>query len=229
MEPFEHLSNKAHQHLKICTDYTGHSLFNESTFPVLINEFQELQREYPIALFRSAQTGRLSIHALTAFEEGVNSFIYDNKWRAQYIPLFVYCHPFSVTLSESGTASLLVNPSHPAFEGGTEPLLHADGTLTTFTQSIMAALEKIHHGQRETADFIKFLEEHNLVREIAIEFANQHTETVKKSGMLTVETRAFLSLPQDVQMEAVKKGFYAAMVLIEASLHGMRTLFNRNA
>lgn len=226
MATFEPLSYRIHQHVLIDSNYTAKPCFNESTFPVLVNELQELQREYPIALFRAADTGKLSMHALTAFEEGSNHFIQENKWKAQYIPLFVYCHPFSVALSNDGDASLLIDPNHPAFENGTEPLFHSDGTYNRYTQSVMQAMQKVHQGQQQTAAFLDFLETHQLTESISISFTSAEGKTVKKNGIVTVKSDAFLSLPDHIQRDGLAKGYFTAMVLIEASLHGLRGLFD---
>ena len=226
MVSFEPLSHRKHQQVRISSNYTGIPFFNESTFPVLVNELPELQREYPVALFRATDTGKLSMHALTAFEEGTNQFIRENKWQAQYVPLFVYCHPFSVTLSDDGDATLLIDANHPAFKGGTEPLFHADGTLTRYSCSVMEALQKVQQGQLQTAAFLNFLETHQLTEAISITFTSAEGKTVKKNGIVTVRPDVFLSLPKETQEEGLTKGYYAAMVLIEASLHGLRALFD---
>ena len=38
---------------KISKNYIGSHVFNESTFPILFNEFEQVQREYPIVIFKS--------------------------------------------------------------------------------------------------------------------------------------------------------------------------------
>lgn len=226
MTTFEPLSHSKHKQVRISSNYTGIPYFNESTFPVLVNELPALQREYPVALFRATDTGELSMHALTAFEEGTNQFIRENKWHAQYIPLFVYCHPFSAALSDDGDATLLINANHPAFQNGTEPLFHSDGTFTRYSYSVMESLQKVREGQLETIAFLNFLETHHLTEPITIAFTSAEGKTVKKNGFVTVRPELFLSLPKEAQEEGLIKGYYAAMVLIEASLYGLRALFD---
>ncbi|BCO18803.1 SapC family protein [Alteromonas sp. KC3] len=227
MQKLEPLTVENHQHLKITKNYTGKAIFNQSTFPILITEFEQIQREYPIALFRSPLDGKLSVHALTSLEEGTNQFIKNEKWQAQYIPLFVHCHPFALSNSNGAKPCLKVNSLHVAFENGTEPLFHEDGTDTEFLYAMRTSMVDIQNHYQITQGFLDFVEKHNLSEPLTIRFEDEEGALQQKEGILTVQLVKFHQLPDDVKLAAIANGFYQAIVLINASLHSFALLLNK--
>lgn len=219
------LSFDAHQDVKIRKNYSGSRLFNESTFPILFNEFEQIQREYPIVIFKSIDDGSLSVHALTAFNEGNNEFIIEGNWEAQYVPLFVKCHPFSIDIDENNRFRLLIDEKHTAFEEGTEPLFTKDGLLSPFTNALRASIEQISSQQQYTQGFLHFVTENELTKPVTINFTDHQGISHRRNNMLTVIPTDFLSLSPELQQVALRKGYYQAAVYMQASLHSLKVLF----
>ena len=226
MKNYIPLSFDTHPNIKINKNYTGSSVFNESTFPILFNEFEQIQREYPIAIFKSIDDGSLSIHALTAFDEGVNEFIIEGSWKAQYIPLFVKCHPFSLELDENKRTRLLIDEQHTAFKNGSEPLFAKDGLLSPFAQAMKKSIEQISSQQRYTEGFLHFIQENRLLKAVSIDFTDHQGISHRRNHLLTVIPSDFLTLSPSLQELALRKGYYQAAVYIQASLHSLKELFD---
>ena len=225
MKKYTPLSFNTHKNVKISKNYIGSHVFNESTFPILFNEFEQVQREYPIVIFKSFNDGALSVHALTAFDEGNNEFIVENCWNAQYVPLFVKCHPFSIDIDESKRIRLLIDEQHTAFEGGSEPLFTIDGLLSPFTSALKTSMEQMISQQHYTEGFLHFVRENNLLKPVTLNFTDHQGISHRKNNMLTVIPTDFLSLSPELQQVALHKGYYQAAIYIQASLHSLKALF----
>lgn len=229
MSELTQLNADNHLRLRIATCYTGMPLFRENTFPALLCELSLLQREYPIVVLKSGETGALSLHVLTALNEHENLFINNGTWVAQSIPLFVSRHPFSLQLSNTSTATILVNTLHPAFsEEEGLPLFTQDGLPSPFTTNIQNQLGQAYRSQSETQAFLDFVDRHNLLSPLSIKYIDANHVQQRRDGMLVPSLEKLLALDNSIVTEAVTAGFYKAMVLIEASLGAMQQLIKKD-
>ena len=77
------LDNVDHQHLRVIDRASSDLSVNQAL--VVPNEFEQLQREYPI-LFRRDADGQFQSVAILGLDRGENLFLSDGEWLTRYVP-----------------------------------------------------------------------------------------------------------------------------------------------
>jgi hypothetical protein len=134
--------------------------------PVVVGEFVDVSREYPIVFARDAK-GDLSAVALVGSRSDENLFIdADGVWGARYVPAFIRRYPFIFGENGAGQLILCIDEACPAFsqdEG--ELLFDAGGEPKPVLQKTLALLSEYQQQTALTAGFVRRIQEAGLLQE----------------------------------------------------------------
>lgn len=159
------LSNQVHANFKTKGAETAPFLKEIHAVPILIDEFVQAQRFFPIVFSLGEQSVPL---ALMGLNEGVNTFV-DDEGRLlgpTYVPAYIRRYPFMLArvTEDADTLSLCFDPSSGLvgdFEDG-QPLFDGDQPSEA-TKSIMKFCEEFEVAAQRTGQFMEDLKKADLL------------------------------------------------------------------
>lgn len=137
--------------------------------PITVAEFYEACKDYPIVFAKDANNSWMAT-AMLGFKEKENLFI-DEKgmWEKQrYVPAHIRRYPFIYVNNENNdqlTLGVEAEFKSEAKEDETRKLFLEDGNNSQFLNSILGFLNQFHADAQATAQFIKQLEDWELLEE----------------------------------------------------------------
>ena len=225
------LNNVDHQDLKVITERSaryGDDVMYTMTFP---HEFRDVQACYPI-LFHRDENGDFYPLALFGFEKKENLFLDDSGWHAPYVPAMIRREPFMIGFQASkelGDAEharmLSLDMDHPRVNTETgERLFQPLGGTTPYLEDAANLLETIYHGHQMNKEFVKALEEHNLIESVNFDITLDDGSKNQLLGFYTINEDRLQDLSGDALESLSKAGFLMPIFMVLASMNNMRTL-----
>jgi len=188
------------------------------SLPLGFNEFYEACRDYPI-FFAKDVDGKWFATALLGYKDN-NLFVDDEgKWKPGcYIPAFIGRYPFILIKTDDENLSLAVDAD------ATEEINDAnkqraffneDGSVSEFSRLAMNFLLELNSVAQSTSEFIKDLENWELLEEKSANIVDKNGDTHVINGFFTVNEEKMAHLGEKKKADICKKG---AMQLITAHL-----------
>lgn len=165
--------------------------------PLVVAEYVEASREYPIVFARTPDGQMLSL-ALTGTQVGQNHYLDENKrWNARYVPIFVQRYPFVFAQTGPDQLTACIDESYPGFntEEG-EMLFDTDGGPTPFMKAVFDLLTEYQRQVTLTNAFVKKLEASGLLMEAELRAATHDGQHAQIKGVLVVDAKKFRCLPE---------------------------------
>ncbi|MFN4176470.1 SapC family protein [Phenylobacterium sp.] len=168
------LNNVDHADLRVIARHGpefGDGVNQALVFP---NEFEDLQREYPI-FFRRDADGAFQAVVLLGFDRDENLFLDGRGWNARYVPAAQQRGPFSIALQPQRAggapeAMIHIDLDHPRVsrtEG--EPLFLPAGGNAPYLQHVSRLLGVIYDGLEVGRPFFEALDGLGLIEAIEVE------------------------------------------------------------
>ncbi len=126
--------------------------------PVTVNEFKEVQKEYPLVFARGADQKLIPL-ALLGLRKNENLYVGAGaSWDARYVPAYIRRYPFIFSEAADETLTLCVDEAYSglgAAEG--EPLFDAGGE-SPYLKRILEFMSAYQNDFKLTAEFCKHLD-----------------------------------------------------------------------
>ncbi|TPW28477.1 SapC family protein [Martelella alba] len=194
-----------------------------NAIPLPPSEFVAAARCYPLVFAKTA--GLPAAVAVTGLKQNQNLFVdASGAWlEGHYIPAYIRRYPFILIQSQDETQTVL------GFEGSCQRirpagdlakglrLFNEDGTAGEATKPMMEFCSAYHQQSLLGNEFIKALQEHDLLVEKHVEMSFADKGRYRLDGLLVVDQERYRALPETVLFEWHKKGFTDAVVLHLAS------------
>lgn len=228
------LQGSAHANLRVDPVPVSVKCSKVRNVAVVLQEFQHLALNYPIALTKNPDTGAFSCVALFGLEENENLFVVDGHWQALYIPLNVVRGPFMLgTQGASDRESevehvLLVDTDDERVQEQKGELLFNDrGFPTPFLEKMTSIMRSLKDGTQDTGAFVECLLEMNLVApaQLKIELVNGEHHEVR--GLYTIEPERLRELSSDAIVSLHAKGYLELIYAMQLSFGHIRTLIDK--
>ena len=192
--------------------------------PIVISEFIDLSKEFPIVFVKDSQTGVFSSVALMGLEPKENLFFNSEIWQSNYTPQLLSFYPFMIQQQDDEQALLCVDEDSPLVnEVSGEKLFDVDGKqmdwLTAMAEAIVAHLES----RSLTHEFIKYLIEKELLTIKTLSIKLENMPEYDLNGLYVINEEQFNKLSDDDFLELKNAG---ALSSIYAVLMSMRCLNN---
>jgi len=167
------LNNVDHADLRVIARHGpefGDGVNQALVFP---NEFEDLQREYPIFFRRDAHGGFQAV-VLLGFDRDENLFLDGRGWNARYVPAAHQRGPFSIALqSVAGggpEAMIHIDLDHPRVSRAEGELLFLPaGGNAPYLQHVSRLLGVIYDGLEIARPFFEALDALDLIEAIEVE------------------------------------------------------------
>lgn len=221
------LNKSAHQDLKLKP--TTNFAFARNTNSVILAgvEFTEAAKEYPI-VFAQAGDNLLPV-ALLGLKSANNLFVDDaGVWDARYIPAFVRRYPFVLSDSkEAGQRMVCIDESYGGFDDAEGEPLFADGEATPMLSKAIEFLEEYQRQYLRTERFTQRIRDNDLLMSLNAKIDMRDGQQFSLTGLLAVDEKKLLQLPDDKALEFFKSGELAWVYCHLMSIGNLAAMIDR--
>jgi len=238
MAKCEVLNNIDHQDVKIITGYASEFGDDVANVPVFVNEFLQLQKEYPLFLYKDATTGTIFPVAMLGFDEQ-NLFLVNCQentiWDANYIPATRSCGPFLIGFQSQWNNGKLEQSSvvhidleHPriSFHEG-ENIFLPMGGYSDYLNKVTQTLELIQCGAALNRDFINKCITLDLLESVKLEVSVDDIHQYNISGYYTISREKLQGLNEKHINELHQSGYLEVAYYMLASVNNVSALIDR--
>jgi hypothetical protein len=209
-----------------------HFLKDQHAVPLIIDEFVQVQRSFPI-IFADAETPVPL--ALMGLNEGVNVFLdaEDHFTQQLYVPAYIRRYPFM--LAQLGPnpqeLSLCFDPSSGAVGPDGEAVkLFDGGEPSQVTKDILSFCESFEQGAQRTGAFIKELQDLDLLMDGEVSIQPEGaTQPHIYRGFKMVNEEKLRDLRGDQLRKMMQNGMLTLIMAHLFSLDLMREIYGRQA
>lgn len=199
--------------------------------PITIAEFYESCKDYPIVFAKDASESWSAL-ALVGFKEKENLFI-DAKgvWeKNRYIPAFIRRYPFifvSQPNSEELTLAFDVTCKEDNCHNKERAFFDEEAKATPFLQGIMSFLTQFQNDAKATAEFIKQLDEWELLEARMANIVTPSGETFTLNGFFVINEEKLRHLSKKRKEEIYAKNAIPLITAHLISLSNIQRIGNR--
>ncbi|MBE1299084.1 MAG: SapC family protein [Alteromonadaceae bacterium] len=229
------LDNVTHKDVRIITDQHPDLGDTGSYATTFINEFRDVQNQYPIFFRKNTETAKFEAIALFGFAESENLYLDDQGWHASYIPLSVQRRPFLIGFKDVDNQGVVeqeavvhIDMDSPRIntERG-ELVFLPQGGQSEYLQSVSNILGHIHEGHQMTDVFIDTMLELELIESVNIKVTLDDGSEHELNSLYTLHEEKVQALDAEVVAQLHQKGYLQHMYMQMASLANMPALIRR--
>ena len=199
----------------------------------LSSEFNELHREYPLLLRKTAEAPGFVAHAILGFEKDENLFVENDRWTATHVPATLARGPFSVgyVRGEDGAGSpggirVMIDEQHPRLRPEGQPVFLPLGGESPYLDGIKRVLQTIEAGLRADQVFYRELVAMDLLEEVKIEISVFPELRYDFSGYYTIDQQKLAALDAERVFRLHRLGLLGLIYFLVSSLGNFQKLVN---
>jgi hypothetical protein len=187
-----------------------------------IREYAQLASCMPIIFIKDPKSDTTHSIAMLGIEQGVNLFMQDDKWSGHVVPLNIQRYPFDVR-PDGDKLGVFIDENSDLVGTEGEPLF-TEGDASPFLDNRQKLLSDLANSEMATRDFVKKIEELDLLDSIVIrvQYANGQQRNI--NGMQTISEKRLQALDTDTVADLHKSGFLGAMYAVLMSLGQLNRL-----
>jgi hypothetical protein len=228
------LDNIAHADLRVVPQFGAE--FGDSVNQVLVfpNEFQAVQREYPI-LFSHKENGGFQAVAITGLDRDQNLFLDQGSWAAKYVPAVNRRGPFVIGASnEPQTADpvILINIDDPRVKpagGEGHPVFLAQGGMSHYLEEIADVLRIIHLGVEMSDQVYEEFDAMQLLAPVSLQLQVSEAEQIDLKDYFAITPDKLSALNGGSLAQLHQNGLLAIAFHAATSLDNFADLIRRRA
>ena len=223
------LDNVTHAHLRIATGHGADFGDAVNQMAVLLPEFEEAQRDYPI-LFLREESGQLQAVVILGLDRDENLFLDGSRWDASYVPALARRGPFLIGLTD-GEPMIHVDLDHarilPEGSGEGEPVFLPHGGQAPALDRAIDALRALHIGNEAAAGATALFDELGLVESVTLDVELSDRHSYNFEGYLAITHEKIEGLDGAALAKLNAAGLLMPAVFAASSLGNMSRLITR--
>lgn len=188
-----------------------------------IREFAQLASSMPIVFIKDPNTERHHVVAMLGMEQNQNLYLASDRWKAPHVPMNIMRYPFDVRPDGEKLGVYIDENSDMISEDG-QALFTDAGEPTEFLKNRQQFLADLANSEMLTQRFIKQVTELELLEDIQIRLAYKDGKQRNVTGMMSINEKKLLELPEEKVVELHKSGFLGAMYAVMMSLGQLNRL-----
>lgn len=227
MANFVPVRKEQHQNLKLAKARDLKHVAGQHIVPVTAAEYAAASSSFPIVLVKNPDSERYRSVAMLGLEAGENLYFQDEKWSGLSIPQSISMVPFSLGLDpdkENTLTACVDMDSDFVGEDQDLPLFEEDGKESEVLDNVQQALGRLYDNERMTENFIKELEENELLQELELNIALSTGEKKKLVGVFTINEDKVKALSDDKVVDFHKRGLFVPIYSMLGSLSQVNRL-----
>jgi hypothetical protein len=225
------LDNVEHAHVRV-NERAGLDLLSINQALVVPNEFEQLQREYPI-LFRKNADGEFQSVAILGLDRGENLFLQEGEWTARYVPATLRRGPFFLAVNDddpSAEPAIAIDLDDARVsESEGEPLFLPHGGAGSLLQQATEALRTVHEGLQLSRKMFALFTELDLIAQLEIDINVGDGTRYRMPDVFTVSGQHLSDLRGTALEGLNRAGFLAAAIYVRSSLGNFNRLIELKA
>jgi len=199
-------------------------------------EFNELHREYPLLLRKTAEAPGFVAHAILGFEKDENLFVENDRWTATHIPATLARGPFSlgyIRREDGGDVpadvKVMIDDQHPRLRPDGQPVFLPLGGETPYLDGIKRVLQTVDAGLRADQVLYRELVAMELLEEVKIEISVFAELRYDFAGYHAIDQRKLAALGAEPLHRLHRLGLLAPIYFLISSLGNFQKLINLKA
>ena len=194
--------------------------------PIALSEFFEACKNYPI-LFAKDKDEKWFATILLGYKQGENLFV-DEKgvWKElHYIPAFIRSYPFVLVNQENKKEMVFaVEGDYLNEKESSKKLFDKDGENSEFLNGVITFLNQFYADSLATADFIKQLDDWELLEEKIVNITNKKEEKFSFNGFFIINEEKLKHLSKKKKDDICEKNAYSLITAHLISLSNIQKL-----
>lgn len=224
------LNNVDHADIKISVSGAENSSDNVNRCQIYASEITELQKEFPILIYRGEGTEQLQLHAILGLQKNENLFLKDTGWTTRFVPALLARGPFSIGYSknENGVPSdpkicLDMDDARVNSTVG-EAVFMPMGGESQYLQYVKKALQTIESGAQYNHTLFTLINEMELLEPVSIQIKLSNVEQVNLNNYYTINQQKLSSLQGDQLRRLSQYGILGSLFFILSSMGNFQRL-----
>lgn len=231
MKTLSELDGVKHQDLKVVTASALDIAKQMQIINLHLAELSHAITSVPVFFTKSANTGHYGLSGLISLDSKCAAMVKDGRWQGTYLPSFLQTYPIFLMRKgeDSEDYTLGIDETSAAFsstEG--QPLFDAPSKPSDYLQQVKATLEADLKGNAMTFQFMRTLQELDLVKAINIIVAYEDGTKQSLTGLYTVDEDKLQSLTQEQVYELQQNGYLLLMNAMLLSLFQLNSLLQKH-
>ena len=212
---------------------TASLLYAQSRHMMALNvaEVSHAGISFPIFISKSEGTGNYSLSALTSFVPGRNLFVNEPHWDSTFQSIEMQTYPFYLIRPKTDKAAPSLGfdtRSEALAENGDMALFDSSGKPSLWLSQRRAQLLEAAKNTVHTFDFLKTIDELNLIRAIDISVTGQDGAINRISGLHMINEDSLQKLPADTLTSLRDRGYLAPIYAMLFSALQLNALIGRH-
>jgi hypothetical protein len=187
-----------------------------------LREYAQIASCMPIIFIKDPKSETTHSVAMLGIEQGVNLFMSEGKWSGHVVPLNIQRYPFDVR-PDGDKLGVFIDENSDLVGTEGEPLF-AGEEPSPFLDNRQKLLSELANSEMATREFVKKIEELDLLDAIVIraQYANGQQRNI--NGMQTISEKRLQALDADTVAELHKSGYLGAIYAVLLSLGQLNRL-----
>ena len=205
------VKKEQHQNLKLSKKRDLSHVAGQHIVPVTAREFAQASTSYPLVVVKDPDSSRYRCVAMLGLEAGENLYYGEEKWNAIYVPQSISLVPFSLGLDpeKEKTLTACIDLDSPFVgEDKDEALFDAEGNESELLKSVHESLGRMYEDEINTENFLKVLQENDLLIELELQLSLNTGENKKLVGLYGIDERKLQELSDEKVVDFHKRGLF---------------------
>lgn len=225
------LNNIDHSSLKVNVNPADNPSLRVNRTQVYASEIADLQKEFPVLIYRDEQGNSLQLHAILGLEKDENLFLDDNGWTTRFVPSLLARGPFSIGYPKAKEGSekpapmicIDLDDSRVNAQSGEDIFLPMGGE-SGYLQYVKKALQTVETGAQYNQTLFALVTEMDLLEPVSVEIKLSNVEQVKLNNYYTINQQKLASLPGEQLSRLNQYGMLGPLYLLMASMGNFQKL-----
>lgn len=194
------LNNVDHANLKVSVQFSENSADNVNRCQIYASEISDLQKEFPILIYRDESSEQLQLHAILGLEKNENLFLNEQGWTTRFVPALLARGPFSIGYSksetgEANTPMICIDTDDKRLsETEGETIFLPMGGESQYLQYVKKALQTIETGTQYNHTLFTLINEMDLLEPVSIQIKVSNVEQVNLNNYFTINQQKLAEL-----------------------------------
>jgi hypothetical protein len=221
MANFVPVRKEQHQNLKLASKRDLAHVAGQHIVSLTAAEYAQASSSFPIVLVKNPDSPRYRSVAMLGLESGENLFYNDAKWSGLSLPQNVGMAPFALGLDpdKENTLTACVDiDSALVGEDKDLALFEEDGKESELLTNVQNSLGRLYENEKMTENFVKELEDNDLLQELELNIDFMSGEKKKLTGIFTVNEDKVKALEEAKILDFHKRGIFVPIYAMLGSL-----------
>ncbi|QJR80035.1 SapC family protein [Alteromonas pelagimontana] len=217
------LDKEKHKNMKVAVNNTFAFAKNTHLAAASIKEFAQLASTMPIVFIQDPKSERHHVVAMLGMEQNQNLFLNGERWNGPHVPMNILRYPFDVR-PDGEKLGVYIDENSDMIADEGQTLFTSEGEASDFLKNRQQFLADLANSEMITQRFVKTVIDLDLLEQIQIRLTYKNGQQRNVTGMLSINEKKMLELPDEKVLELHKSGFLGAMYAVMMSLGQLNRL-----